>query len=119
MILLKKNKYKSFNFSEYPILTLGLICFCLALIFGTVPFSTTGIILLLCVAFIIIVVTFWQSKDDESFKITSIKAISYVSMLFIAYCIMAIQQKIWSFSISLCSISCNNLWNTLLYKQYT
>lgn len=94
---IKKNKYKSFNFSEHPILTLGLICFCLALIFGTVPFSTTGIILLLCIAFIIIVVTFWQSKDDESFKITSIKAISYVSMLFIAYCIMAIQQKSGAF----------------------
>lgn len=98
---IKKININPSTFSEYPILTLGLICFCLALIFGTVPFSTTGIILLLCIAFIIIVVTFWQSKDDESFKITSIKAISYVSMLFIAYCIMAIQQNLELFYFSL------------------
>lgn len=92
-----ESKCKSFNLSKHPILILGLACFCSAIIFGTEPFSSLGITFLLCVMFLIIIITFWQSKADESFKIVAIKSAGYVSMFFIAYCIISIQQKSGAF----------------------
>ena len=63
-----KNEHKSFNLAKHPILMLGLICLCSAVIFGTKPFSGTGIIFLLCVIFFIIIITFSQSKTDEKLR---------------------------------------------------
>lgn len=82
-----------FNLKNEPILILGLVCFCSALIFGTEPFSKLGKIFLLCIMFVIIIITFLQSDKNTPFKITVIKTTGYVAMIFIGYCIIAIQQN--------------------------
>lgn len=92
-----KNKCKSFNLAKHPILIIGLICFCSTIIFGAEPFSSAGLTLLLCVMILIIIITFWQSKADENIKIVAIKSLGYVSILFIGYCIISIQQKSGAF----------------------
>ncbi|MCI5656367.1 MAG: glycosyltransferase family 39 protein [Candidatus Pseudoruminococcus sp.] len=92
-----KNEHKSFNLAKHPILMLGLICLCSAVIFGTKPFSGTGIIFLLCVIFFIIIITFSQSKTDEKFKVTAVKSSGYAILFFIGYCIISIQQKSGAF----------------------
>lgn len=91
------NRKKSFKLTEHPILILALACLCSAFIFGTKPFSFSGVIFLLCVIFIIIIITFLQSDSSEPFKLTVVKASCYTAILIVAYCILFLQQKSGAF----------------------